>query len=236
MLSELFSALSSGNSTLVGSALVEFLFYLIAILLSLSLHEAAHGFVADKCGDPTAKNFGRITLNPMKHIDPFGFICMMIAGFGWAKPVPVTSRNLNKPRRDMALISLAGPISNLLLATLFVAIFRFTYMPLARLIVNYSLSGDAFMYMLTSGAQQFMVIMITMNITLAIFNLLPIPPLDGSKLLYMILPPRAYYKIAPYERYIYIILIVLLATGVITPVISYISGHVMNLLVSLFFW
>lgn len=236
MLSELFRALSSGDSSLVGAALVEFLFYLIAILLSLSLHEAAHGFVADKCGDPTAKNFGRITLNPVKHIDPFGFICMMIAGFGWAKPVPVTSRNLNKPRRDMALISLAGPVSNLLLATVFVAIFRFTYMPLAKLIVNYSLAGDAFMYMLTSGAQQFMVIMITMNITLAIFNLLPVPPLDGSKLLYMILPPKAYYKIAPYERYIYIILIVLLATGVITPLISYISGHVMSFLLSLFFW
>jgi Zn-dependent protease len=236
MLSDLFSALASGDSTLIGSALIIFLFYLIAILLSLSVHESAHGFVADKCGDPTAKNFGRITLNPIKHIDPFGFVCMMIAGFGWAKPVPVNSRNFNKPRRDMALVALAGPVSNLLVATIFVAIWRFTYFPLAQMILRYSAAGDTFMYMLASSIRQFIIIMITMNVTLAIFNLIPVPPLDGSKILYTLLTPKVYYKIAPYEKYVYIVMIILLVTDIITPVISFISGHVVNVLLSLFFW
>ena len=109
MLSSLISAIASGDSATIGTTLIVFLFYLVAILLSLSVHESAHGFAAYKCGDATAKNLGRITLNPIKHIDPLGFLCMMVAGFGWAKPVPVNSRNLNKPRRDMAIVSVAGP-------------------------------------------------------------------------------------------------------------------------------
>lgn len=236
MLSDLISALASGDSAAIGTTLIEFLFYLIAIMLSLSVHETAHGFVAYKCGDPTAKDLGRLTLNPIKHMDPFGFICMMIAGFGWAKPVPVNSRNFHKPRRDMALVSIAGPASNLLLAVLFVAIFRITYFPLNSAIIESALVADTFMLNLLTYVEQFIIIMITMNVTLAIFNLLPVPPLDGSKLLYMLLPPKVYFKIAPYEKYIYIVFMILLITDVITPVISFISGTVTEFLLSLFFW
>ena len=235
MLSNLISAIASGDNARIGTTLVVFLFYLIAILLSLSVHEAAHGFVAYKCGDPTAKNLGRITLNPLKHMDPFGFLCMMIAGFGWAKPVPVNSRNLNKPRRDMALVSIAGPISNILLSVLFVAILRISYVPINEAMIKYYLASNTFAYTLLVCAEQFISIMITMNITLAIFNLLPIPPLDGSKLMYMLLPPKVYFKIAPYEKYISLVLIILLVTDIITPVISLISNSVTNFLLSIFF-
>lgn len=236
MLFDLISAMTSGDPSLIGNTLITFLFYLMAILLSLSVHESAHGFVAYKCGDETAKNFGRITMNPIKHIDPFGFLCMMIAGFGWAKPVPVNSRNFNKPRRDMALVALAGPVSNLLVAVIFVAIWRFTYVPIAESILRASVESNAFVYTLMSSLQSFIAVMITMNVSLAVFNLIPIAPLDGSKILYMLLPPKVYYRIAPYERYFYIALVILLATDIITPVISFVSGKVVSLLLSLFFW
>ena len=236
MLFDLFSAFGSGDPVTIGNTIIVFLFYLIAILLSLSVHESAHGFIAYKCGDSTAKNLGRITMNPIKHIDPFGFLCMMVAGFGWAKPVPVNSRNFRKPRRDIALVSLAGPLSNLLVAVIFVAIWRFTCIPIAESIIKASAESNVFMYTLLSSLQRFISVMITMNVSLAIFNLIPIPPLDGSKILYMLLPPKVYFKIAPYERYLHIVLIVLLATNIITPVISFISGKVVSLLLSLFFW
>ena len=105
----------SGSSNYI----VSFLLCLPVMFLSLSLHETAHGFAAYKLGDPTAKNLGRLTLNPFKHLDPIGFLCMMLAGFGWAKPVPINSRNFKKPRRDIAISSIAGPVSNLLLAFVF---------------------------------------------------------------------------------------------------------------------
>ena len=105
--------------------LISMLLALPIVLLSLSLHETAHGFVAWRLGDPTARNLGRLTLNPIKHLDPLGFLCMLLAGFGWANPVPINSRYFKKPRRDIALCSLAGPLSNLLLAFVFLLLLRF---------------------------------------------------------------------------------------------------------------
>ena len=199
------------------SYLIQLLLCLPIILFSLSLHETAHGFVAYKCGDPTAHDHGRLTLNPLKHLDPVGFLCMLLAGFGWAKPVPILTRNLRKPRRDIALVSLAGPMSNLLLSFLFSIVFRFTYQPLFRGIFGAPNEAVAnlFYYLLI-----FIFLGIQLNVSLAVFNLLPIPPLDGSKILYMLLPPKVYYKIAPYERYISLVFMLLLVGGVLSPLLT----------------
>ena len=203
------------------------------ILLALSVHEAAHGFVAYKLGDPTARNLGRLTLNPIKHLDPIGFLCMILAAFGWAKPEPINTTNYKKPRRDIALTSVAGPVSNLILAFIFVIIYRFTEGPLSKVIYSAAtISGD-FSGKLALYALTLLFLAIRLNINLAVFNLLPIPPLDGSKILYMFLPPKVYFKIAPYERYISIGFMILLATGVISPVIGTVSDFIATLMFKL---
>jgi len=165
--------LSGGGS--ITSYLIMILLSLPVIFLSLSVHESAHGLVALKLGDPTARNLGRITLNPIKHLDPLGFLCMILAGFGWARPVPINSRNFDKPRRDMALVGLAGPLSNLLLAVVFLLLLRFVgFGWLAHMAVYTKLQANV-VYFLCA----FFYIGVYMNVTLAVFNLLPVPPLDG---------------------------------------------------------
>ena len=208
--------------------IIQLLLSLPIIFLALSLHETAHGFVAYKLGDPTAKNLGRLTLNPAKHLDPIGFVCMLLAGFGWAKPVPINSRHFKKPRRDIALTSIAGPVSNLLLAFVFVIVFRFTVPYWWRSIYLVSLGGGAALDKVYFYLYVLIYLAIQMNITLAVFNLLPIPPLDGSKILYSFLSPRAYFKIAPYERYISIAFMLLLVMGVLSPLLSTITELIMN--------
>lgn len=150
-----------------------------AILLSLTFHELAHGMTAYAFGDPTAKERGRLTLNPIRHLDPMGTILFFIAGFGWAKPVPVNGHYFQRPRRDMALVSLAGPATN------------FTLAALTGLVLSSGLVGKETL----SGAfvQYFMQI----NIVLGVFNLLPMPPLDGSRLVSALLPERL---LVHYER------------------------------------
>ena len=217
----------SGGSD-IRSYIIQLLLSLPIILLALSLHETAHGYVAYKLGDPTARNLGRLTLNPVKHLDPIGFLCMLLAGFGWANPVPINSRNFKNPRRDIALTSIAGPVSNLLTAFIFVIIYRFTG-PEGESSIRLVLDGGGtvldkiYFYLFV-----FISLAIQMNITLAVFNLLPIPPLDGSKILYMFLPPKTYFKIAPYERYISIAFMLLLLTGIVSPLLSTVTGYIMN--------
>ena len=206
--------------------LLSFLFCLPVMLLSLSLHESAHGFIAYKCGDSTAHNFGRITLNPLKHLDPMGFLCMALVGFGWAKPVPVNSRLFNNHRRGMMLTSLAGPISNLLLGFLFAVIYRFTAMPLVE--AAFTAQTEAMQYIWYS-LYLMLFIAIDLNVTLALFNLLPIPPLDGSKILFTLLPYKVYYKIMPYEKYITIGFMILLLTNVLSPLLNWGSGLIKDL-------
>ncbi len=208
--------------------ILDFLITLPPILIALSVHELMHGYAAYRLGDPTAKYMGRLSLNPLRHIDPIGFLSLMIFHIGWAKPVSVDPRYFKKPKRDMALTALAGPLSNFVLAFLF----SFVYVLCVRIGYQFSLMGtvsvtpyDVFLMMMSY--------MITINLGLGVFNLIPIPPLDGSKILYAFLPYQIVYKIAPYERYIQFAMILLLAFGILSvPIgsaVSFFSNLFLNL-------
>ena len=183
--------------------------YILSILLSvvpsllcITFHELSHGFVAYKLGDDTAKRAGRLTLNPIRHIDPMGLLMMAVFHFGWAKPVPINMYRFKDPKKGMAITALAGPVSNLILAFVFVLIWGALYQPLYR-----TSAGQYLLQMLSLGAY--------ISTGLAIFNLLPVPPLDGSKILLSVLSDESYAKLMRYERYGMIALMVLVATGVL---------------------
>lgn len=168
-----------------------------AVLLTLTIHEYSHGYMAYKLGDSTASNLGRLTLNPLKHLDPIGALCMIFFNIGWAKPVPVNMRNLRNPRRDFALVALAGPTSNLI--TAFFSIFA--YLLIIKLLSPISFSNE-FLFLAASNTLKFFQIFFSVNIGIAVFNLIPLPPLDGSRIAGLILPPKTYYKIMQHERII----------------------------------
>lgn len=190
---------------------LQFLYVLPAIILGLTIHEWAHAYVAYRLGDPTARNMGRMTLNPLAHIDPFGFIMLILVGFGWAKPVPVNSRNFKNFKRDDILVSLAGIGMNLLVA------FVFSFIYVAGFLKWGLGTNEAFASIIGS--------FITINLALAIFNLIPIYPLDGSHVaesLFMSKIPRVFMFLRQYGQ---IILLVLLLTNAISIVLGYlISG------------
>ena len=171
------------------------------MLMALSVHESAHGYAAYRLGDPTAHSLGRITLNPVKHFDLFGFLSMLIFHIGWAKPVPVNARYFKNPRRDFAIVGAAGPLSNICLALIHLLILRLVMIYATNSVVNGTLTEGVWMtvlalvvYLLYMG--------VAMNIILAIFNLIPIPPFDGSRIFYAFLPPKWYFGVMKYERYI----------------------------------
>ena len=201
--------------------LIDFLIKALVLVTALPVHECAHAWVASKLGDNTAKNMGRITLNPAKHLDLFGSIAMILVGFGWAKPVQINPRNFKNPKAGMALSSLAGPVSNLILAYLGLIIYRVLW----HLEVFTNSSVGAFLDVFW--------LVVQLNIMLAIFNLLPIPPLDGSRIATLFLSQRTYFKIMQYEQYIFIGLIVLLYGGILDKPIYFLSNAVFNLLVFL---
>ena len=215
--------------------LIELLLVFPSVLIALTFHECAHGFIAYKLGDPTAKYLGRLTLNPIKHIDPFGAICMLIAHFGWAKPVPIDPRNFKNPKRDMAISAVAGPVSNLLLGFIGCFIYALTehfLPPFYEKNLGYYLAFAWINFIYYFG---------WLNISLAIFNLIPIPPLDGSKILYAFLPPRACNQFRRYEREISVcfMLLILLDSrifgGIFTGFLSMIVSFIFNKFTALFY-
>jgi len=186
-----------------------------ALLVAVTVHELSHGLVADRLGDPTARRQGRITLNPLPHIDPLGAIAFVLAGFGWAKPVPVNANNLRHPRRDMALVAAAGPISNFLVALVGLIAFRLV----GRL--------DAAPFLAEPAAGVLLYVYL-FNLGLGIFNLIPLPPLDGGHFLPYFLPSGSGLLIRQLEQYGPFILILLVMTGatryIIGPVLSVVNA------------
>lgn len=195
---------------------MEYILNLPGILIAIVCHEFAHGFMAYILGDNTAKDNGRLTLNPIKHIDPVGFICMLIFRFGWAKPVPINPNNFKKRKRDTFLVSIAGIATNFVIATLVAVIV--VYLPI-------------------SNVYLYNILLITMmyNIMLGVFNILPFPPLDGSKMLASLLPVKIEYYFYKYEKYLYFVLILLVATrriGVImTPIVEFVFNLILKIVI-----
>lgn len=184
------------------SVLTGILLRVIPALVCITVHELCHGLTACRLGDDTAKRAGRLSLNPLRHFDPLGTLMMVAVGFGWAKPVPVDMRRFRNPRRDMALTALAGPLSNLLLTVLLLFLYGLLALPLYR-------AGTG----LADFAAEALLVTAELSLALALFNLLPVSPLDGSKVLFAFLSDEAYEKLMRYERYGMILLIVLSLTG-----------------------
>ena len=168
----------------------------MAALVALTIHEFAHGYAAYKLGDDTAKSFGRLTLNPMKHLDPIGALCMMLFHFGWAKPVPINPRNFKDPRKGFAITALAGPATNIVVG-FFTAFFYLLCLS------TFKSTSSLFVTNLQINTILFLLYFFQINIGLGIFNLIPVPPFDGSRILNVILPDRIYFKVMKYERQIY---------------------------------
>jgi Zn-dependent protease len=178
---------------------IYYLLSAIAALIALTVHEYCHGYAAYKLGDDTAKNFGRLSLNPLKHLDPYGAICMVLFHIGWAKPVPINARNFKNPKRDFAITAAAGPASNLILGFVSALIYLLFY----ACVKDMTFETRNFQFYLITNVRNFIYIFHSINIGLGLFNLLPIPPFDGSRLLNVFLPEKTYFKIMEYERYIY---------------------------------
>lgn len=190
---------------------------ILASLLCIMFHEVSHGFVALKLGDPTAKRAGRLTFNPIKHIDLWGLLMMAIFKFGWAKAVPVDPRYFKHPVRGMAITAAAGPISNIVLAflaMLFRAVVLYVYYRTGNAVAEFFVLFCEYVAVLSVG--------------LAVFNVIPIPPLDGSKVLNALLPEKVYYKILRYERYGFLLMMVVLYVGILDVPLTFCRSAILS--------
>lgn len=214
----IFDILRHGMSLSVFIQLMARVFIVFCIM---PIHEYAHALIASKLGDDTARLSGRLTLNPFAHVDPIGAIMILLVGFGYAKPVPVNPRNFKNPKKGMALTALAGPVSNLILALIFlipaygIEVFVYDNNPMMQAIAIF----------LSSAA--------SLNVGLAVFNLIPVPPLDGSRIFNVIIPSKYYFKIMQYERYIVLAIFALLFFGVLDIPLNYISNLLMKALIKI---
>ena len=210
----------------MNESILQFIILAPPLLLALTVHEFAHGYVAFRLGDPTAQASGRLTLNPLKHLDPLGTIAFFIFHFGWAKPVPVNPAYFKDPRKDMFWVALAGPVTNLILAVISALMTKVVW-ALAKSI-PYSALGEAILVPLNSV----LIASVWINLVLCIFNFLPIPPLDGSRILTGILPPDLARSYASIERYGFILLIILAVSGVLSKLIIPLINFANSLLLS----
>ena len=205
-------------------ALQTLVLMLPALLVAVTIHEVAHGWVADRLGDPTARLAGRLTLNPLPHIDPFGALAFVLAGFGWARPVPVNGRNLRRPLRDMALVAAAGPLSNFVMA--FVSLVALALLP--------GLVTSPFVAAPMAGVLRYVY---TFNLGLGIFNLIPLPPLDGGHFLPYFFPRASWGFLARLEQYGPMLLLLLVFSGatryVMGPLFSLVHNAYLTILAAL---
>jgi len=198
----------------------------VPILMAVTFHEVAHGWVAYKLGDPTAKDAGRLTLNPIKHLDLLGTVVFLVTRMiGWAKPVPVNPFNFRNPKTGMAWVAVAGPAMNIFLALFFTLLLKILFMiPVSR--------DSSFLIAVLTPVALMCKIGIVINVGFAVFNIIPVPPLDGSKILEGLLPAEAAMKYAKLERYGIIILVILIFTRVVDyvifPIINLITGSLMK--------
>ncbi len=196
----------------LNSQIIEIIIHAIVLFTALPVHECAHAWAAHKMGDDTGLNMGRVSLNPFRHLSLWGSFMMIAVGFGWGKPVNVNPNNFKNPKKGMMITSLAGPVSNFIMA--------FLAMIICRVLLCIYMVNMNETVLITSSVFRYITLI---NLSLGIFNFLPIPPLDGSKIFNAILPDRIYFKIMQYEQYIFIALIIAMYTGILDKSLNWLN-------------
>ncbi len=206
---------------------IEIIIHTLILFTAFPIHECAHAFAAHLMGDDTAKNQGRMTINPIKHLDLWGTILMLFAGFGWAKPVPINPNNFKNRKVGMALSSLAGPVSNLILAYISTILYKLTFIVLGQYAATLDFVG-VFATIFLYGTY--------LNIGLAVFNLLPVPPLDGSRIFTLIFPEKTYFKIMKYENVIFGVLFIAVWFGLLDKPLAFLRSGAIDIMDLLTRW
>ncbi|MBO5358400.1 MAG: site-2 protease family protein [Clostridia bacterium] len=198
------------------SLVVSLISSLVVVFLTLPIHEWAHGFAATKLGDPTPRYQGRLTLNPFAHIDYIGALCIILFGVGWAKPVQINPRNFNNPKVGMAITAFAGPAANIVVATVSLLF--------ANAVATFGAGiGVAALYI-----YMFFVSIAQINVFLAVFNFIPVPPFDGSRILFAVLPDKYYWRVMQHERILMFAVLIIIATDILDKPLAIVSGAILN--------